>query len=129
MIKTVLTLIMLTVPSALLADQGKAACRIIEGSPAVKLCTFEIENSPACHKLEDYPQGPDQLASFYGATVASYKYDPNLGGFVLTIVRAMSDGKLGSIALFHKGMPNTPVEPGTEACIVAIGSQVAGDPA
>ena len=103
---------------------GATDCVVVEGQPDVRLCYFEVEESPACHKISDYPQGPQQLADFYGATVASYKYVPSRGGFLLTIVRAMPDGTLGSIGLFHKGEPGKGPEPGAEACIVVIGSQL-----
>jgi len=126
MIKKLLAVIALAIPTTALAEEN---CQIIEGDPAIKVCRFKPENSPACHNLEDYPGGPQQLADFYGAQVASYKYIPDKEGFLLTIIRPMKDGTLGSISLFHKGEPEQGVEPGTEACIVAIGSQVPGDPA
>lgn len=109
---------------SLTATAGAAAdCQVIRGEQDVRVCTFTMENSPACHKLKDYPDGPQQLADFYGAQVVSYKYAPSRQGFVLTIVRTMSNGKAGSIGLFHE----RDVKEDTEACIVAIGSQL-GDP-
>jgi hypothetical protein len=126
MIKRLLAAIAIAIPTTTLAQDN---CQIVEGDPDIKVCGFTPKNSPACHDLEDYPAGPQQLADFYGAQVAGYKYIPSKEGFLLTIIRPMKDGTLGSISLFHKGEPQAGVEPGTEACIVAIGSQVKGDPA
>lgn len=102
-------------------------CEVIQGEPDVKICTFEPANSPACHKLSDYPGGPDQLAMFYGGQVFSYQYDPSIGNFILVIARPIGDGKMGSIALAHPGEPGQGPQEGAEACIVAIGTPL--DPA
>jgi hypothetical protein len=125
MIKVLVATLALAFPTVVSAeDQGKANCTIIEGQPDIRMCYFEMEDSPACHKLDDYPLGPQQLADFYGARVASYNYVPQRGGFLLVIVRAMPDGKMGSIGLFHKGEPGAGPQPGAKACIVAIGTQM-----
>ena len=123
MFKKLMMLVAFVLPTTTLAGEP-TGCEVIKGTPDVKICYFDPEDSPACHKLGDYPGGPDQLAAFYGAQVTSYKYDPQNGKFVLVIVRGIGDGKMGSIALSHKGEPNAGVEEGTEACIVAIGTQL-----
>ena len=123
MIKKLMMIAALVLPTVTLAGEP-IECRTIKGNPDVKICTFDPSDSPACHKLEDYPGGPDQLAAFYGAQVSSYEYDAQSGHFVLVIVRNLGDGKIGSIALAHEVEPNGDIKKGTEACIVAIGTQL-----
>jgi len=127
MIKKLLTAIVIALPTTVMAEEGDN-CITMRGDTTVKVCSFTLENSPACHPLEDYPAGPQDLANSYGGQVRSYKYAPDAGGFLLTIIRPMGDGTMGAITFFHEGSPNGGVEPGAEACIVAIGSQVSGEP-